>query len=62
MQVSLCKLGLFRMTMGIETEPQHHVEKNKFLNQLDEVVGFMCTHISWDLFFNLEGLRTLKEY
>ena len=61
MQVVLHRLGLFRMTMGREAEPQQYVEKNKFLNQLDEAFGFMCTHISRDLLFHLEGLRTPKE-
>ena len=61
MQVSLHKLGLFRMTMGWEIEPHHPTEKNKFLNQLDESFGFLCTHISWYLLFHLVGLKTLKE-
>ena len=61
MQVTLRKLGMYRMTMGRETEPQQYAEKNKFLNRLDEVFDFMCTHISWDLLFHLEGLRTPKE-
>ena len=47
--------------MGRETEPQQHVEKNNFLNRLDEAFGFMCTHISRDILFHLEGLRNLKE-
>ena len=47
--------------MGRETEPQQYVEKNKILNWLDEAFSFMCTHISWDLLFQLEGLMTLKE-
>ena len=59
-QVSLCKFGLFRMTMGRETEPHHPTKKNKFLNQLDEAFGFLFTHISRDLLFNLEGLKTPK--
>ena len=61
MQVSLRNIGLYRMTMGRETKPQQHVEKNKFLNRLDEAFGFMCTHISRDILFHLEGLRTPKE-
>ena len=61
MQVSLHNLGLFRMTMGRETEPHQHVEKNKYLNRLDEAFSFMCTHISWDILFLLEGIRTPKE-
>ena len=61
MQVALHKLGLFRMTMGREVEPQQYVEKNKFLNWLDEAFDFMCTHISRDFLFHLKGLRTPKE-
>ena len=61
MQVALHKLVLFRMTMGRETEPQQYAEKNNFLNRLDESFGYMCTHISWDILFHLEGLRNPKE-
>ena len=61
MQVLLHNHGLCRMTMGRETEPQQYVQKNKFLNRIDEAFIFMCTHISRDIFFHLEGLRTLKE-
>ena len=45
-----------------EIEPQQYVKKNNFLNSLDETFGFMCTHISRDILFHLEGLRTPREY
>ena len=61
MQIALCNKGLFRMTMGREVEPYQYVEKNMFLNWLDEAFGFMCIHISKDLLFHLEGLVTPKE-
>ena len=61
MRVSLCKLGVFSMIMGREIEPHHPTKKNKFLNRLDEAFGFLCTHISMDLLFHLEGLKTPKE-
>ena len=61
MQVSLRNLGMFRMTMGRKTDPQQYVEKNKVLNRLDLAFGFMCTHMSWDILFHIERLRTLKE-
>ena len=61
MQVALHNIGLFRMTMGREIGPQQYVEKNKFSNRLDEAFNFMCTQISWDILFHLEGQRTLKE-
>ena len=47
--------------MSREAEPQQYVEKNEFLNQLDEAFGFMCTHISRDILFRLKGLRTPKK-
>ena len=61
MQVSLHKSGMYRMTMGRETEPHHATEKKKFLNQLDEGFGFLCAHISRDLLFHPKGLKTLRE-
>ena len=61
MQIALRNKGLFRMTMGREVEPQQYVEKNKFLNRLDEAFDFMCIQIFLDLLFHLEGLRTPKE-
>ena len=61
MQVSLCKIGLYRMMMGQDIEPHHPVEKNKFLNQLDEAFVFVCAQISRYLLFHIEGLKTPKE-
>ena len=49
------------MNMGRETEPYHPTEKNNFLDQLDESFDFLCNHISRNLLFHLEGLKTLKE-
>ena len=53
MQVALHKLGLYRMIMGRKIEPQQNVEKNKFLNRLNEVFDFMCNHISRDLYSSI---------
>ena len=61
MQFALHKLDLYRMNMCIEIEPHHPIEKNKFLNWFDESFGFLCAHISRDLLFHLEGLKTPKE-
>ena len=60
-QVSLRKLGLYRMTMGRETKPHHPTEKNKFLNRLDEAFVFLYAHISRDLLFHIKGLKSPKE-
>ena len=61
MQFSLLKLGYYRIILGRELQSHHPVEKNKFLNCLDEAFSYLCTHISRDLLFHLEGLRTPRE-
>ena len=61
MQLALHKHGYLRIILGREAEPHQRVEKNKFLNRCDEAFGYLCTHISRDLLFHLEGLRTLIE-
>ena len=57
MQVSLHNKGYFRIILGREVEPHYPVERSKFLNCIDEYFGYLCTHISRDLLFQLEGLR-----
>ena len=61
MHIFLCNKGMHGVTMGRYVEPQQHLEKSKYLNKLDEAFGFMCIHISRELLFHLEGLRTPKE-
>ena len=61
MQIVLRNKGLYRVTMGREVKPQQPPEKWKHLNKLDEAFGFMCIHISRDLLFHLDGLKTPKE-
>ena len=61
MQIVLCNKGLYKVTMGIEVEPQQYLENYKYLINLNEAFGFMCIHISRELLFHLEGLRTPKE-
>ena len=61
MQLALCKRDCYRIILGRETDPHHPAKKNKFINHLDEYFGYLCTHVSRDLLFHLEGLRTPKE-
>ena len=61
MQLALRKHGYHRTVLGREVEPHHPVERNKFLNRLDEAFDYLCTYISKDLLFHLEGLRTPRE-
>ena len=58
MHMALCKHGYHRIIHGWEDEPHHSIETNKFLNYCDEEFGYLCTYISRDLLFHLEGLRT----
>ena len=62
MQVFLCNKGYFKIILGREVEPHQPVEKNKFMNHLDEAFDYLCTHISRDLLFHLEGLETPREF
>ena len=57
MQFSLCNKGYFRIILGMKVEPHKPVERNKFLNCLYDAFGYLCTHISRDILFHLEGLR-----
>ena len=61
MHIVLRNKGMYRVTMGKEVEPQHPLEKSKYLNKLDEDFGFMCIHISMELLFHLIGLKTPME-
>ena len=60
MQFSLHKKGYYRIILGRDIDPRHPTERNKCLNCLDEAFGYLGTHISRDLLFHLEGLRTPK--
>ena len=61
MQLALHKHGYLRTILGRKDEPHHPVEKNKFLNRCDEASDYLCTHISGDMLFHLECLRTPRE-
>ena len=61
MHISLRNKGVYRMTMGRVVEPQQYIEKLKHLDRLDEAFGYMCIHISRDLLFYIDGLKTPKE-
>ena len=61
MHIFLHNNGLYRVTMGRDVEPRQHLENSKYLNKMDEAFGFMCIHISRDMFFHLDGLRNPKE-
>ena len=61
MHLALRKHDYHRIIHGWEDAPHHPVERNKFLNRCDEAFRYLCTYISRDLLFHLEGLRNPRE-
>ena len=61
MIIQLRSKGLFRVTMGIEVEPNSAIEKSKFFNRLDEAFGMLCLSISRDFLFHVDSLTTPNE-
>ena len=61
MHISLHNKGLYMITMGRAVEPWHYIKKSKHMDRLDEAFGYMCIHISRDLLFHIDGLKSLKE-
>ena len=49
MVIQLTSKGLYRVTMGIEVEPNYAVEKAEYFNRLDEAYGLLCLSISRDI-------------
>jgi hypothetical protein len=54
-------IGLYRLTMGTETEPTSSIEKYKYLNWMDEAYGTICSLISLELLFHIYSYKTLNE-
>ena len=61
MHLALRKHDYHRIIHGWEAQPHQLLEQNKFLNHYDEALRYLCTYISRDILFHLEGLRTPKE-
>ena len=47
--------------MATEVEPTSVVEKNMYLNCMDEAYGLLCVLMSPNLFFHIETCITLDE-
>ena len=60
-EIQLHSKGLYKVTMDMEVELNHVVDKAKYWNKLDEAYGFICLSISKDLLFHISGLKTPKE-
>lgn len=60
-EITLKKLGLYRVTKGTKLEPIGVAEKRKWFNGCDEVFGTLCISISLDLLFHVESCNTPQE-
>ena len=58
MVIQLRSKGLYKVTMGIENEPNSAVEKSKYFNRVDEAFGMICLIIFRDILFHLENITT----
>ena len=61
MEIQIHAIGLYRVTMDTEEEPDSVTDKARFLNKKDEVFRFLCLSVSRDLLFHLSGLKTSME-
>ena len=61
MEMQLCSKILFILTMEVEEDPIHYVDKEKYWNRVDGAYGFLCLSISQDLLFHINGLKTPKQ-
>jgi hypothetical protein len=61
MIVHLRGIGLYRLTMDTETKPTSSIEKSKYLNQMDEAFGTICSLISPKLIFHISSCKTPNE-
>ena len=62
MMIQLRSKGLYRVTTGIEVEPNYAIEKSKYFNRLDEAYGFLCLSFSRELLFHIDSLTTPNEF
>ena len=60
--IQLRSKGLYKVTMGIEVEPNSAVEKAKYLNRLDEAYGLLCMSIWRKRLFHIDILTTPNEF
>ena len=45
-EILLCKKGIYRVTMGLEIDPNSIVEKTKWHNKNGEAYGLLCVSLS----------------
>jgi hypothetical protein len=59
--IHIRSIGLYRLTMNIDTELTLAIEKSKYLNHMDEALRTICSLISLDLLFHISSCNTPNE-
>jgi hypothetical protein len=59
--IHLRSIGLYRLTMNIDTKPTSSIEKSKYLNRMDEALRIIFSFISLDLLFHISSCKTPNE-
>jgi hypothetical protein len=54
-------IGLYRLTLNIDTEPSSAIEKSKYLNRMDEALETICSLIYPNLLFHISSCKTPNE-
>ena len=62
MVLMFCTKGLFKLIEEIEEERDSDKDKAKYMNRLDEAIGFMLSSVSRDLRFHIQDLDTPKGF
>jgi hypothetical protein len=53
--------GLYQITMATEVEPTSAIEKNMYLNCMDEAYDLLCVSMSPEIMFHIEACTTPDE-
>jgi hypothetical protein len=53
--------GLYQIKMATEVEPTSTIDKNRYLNCMDEAYGLICMSMSLDILFHIEACTTPDE-
>ena len=61
MVIQLSLKGMYKVTMGNETEPNYDVETSKYFDGLDEAFRMLCLNILRDLLFHVDSQTTPNE-
>ena len=54
--------GLYKVSIGNETDPKFVVENAKYFNKIDEAFGLLCLSSLRNILFHVDSLGTPNEF